>query len=150
MGTASPSERTRPRPKTDSASGEVSASPELGLSQLPWQQLPTNPARTSLTDYTNPSLHNCMPRGRFDQGLGRNLYLSRACLGLDNIDKRKPPTPPRRLVTTGWLQDERQVCFTPYRENYHALFTILITISTATTRITPPSGKLRYVPEPLA
>jgi hypothetical protein len=35
------------------------------------------------------------------------------------------PTPPRGLLTTRWLQDRRQVCFTPYRDNYHTLFTIL-------------------------
>jgi hypothetical protein len=69
-------------------------------------------------------------------------------LGLDNIDQRTPPTPPRRLLTTGWLQNRRQVSFMPYRKNYYALFTILITLSTTTTRTTPPSYKLGYTSEP--
>jgi hypothetical protein len=51
--------------------------------------------------------------------------LSEPGLDLDNADQRRPPTPPRRLLTTGWLQDRCQFCFTPYGENYHALFTIL-------------------------
>jgi hypothetical protein len=69
-------------------------------------------------------------------------------LSLDNINKRTPPTPPRRLLTTGWLQNRCQVCFTPYGVDYHALFTILITISTTMTWTTPPSGRLGYTSEP--
>jgi hypothetical protein len=62
-------------------------------------------------------------------------------LGLDNIDERTPRTPRR-------LQDRRQVYFTPYETDYHALFTIFITVSTTTTRTTPPSGRLGYAYEP--
>jgi hypothetical protein len=33
--------------------------------------------------------------------------------------------------------------------NYHALFTILIIVSTTTTRTTHPPGRLGYAPDPL-
>ena len=54
------------------------ASPELGFSQLPHQQLPVNPAGSHSDNCANPSLYDYMPRGRFDQSLGRNLRLAQA------------------------------------------------------------------------
>jgi hypothetical protein len=48
----------------------------------------------------------------------------------------------------GWLQDRRQVYFTPYGTNYHALFTILTTVSTTTTQTTPPLDRHGYASEP--
>jgi hypothetical protein len=52
------------------------------------------------------------------------------------------------MPATGWLQDQRQVCFTPYGTNYHVLFALLITVSTTTTQTMPPSDRLGYMSEP--
>jgi hypothetical protein len=61
-----PRNRTLPRPKTVSASGEDSVSPEIGLGQLPWQQFPANLAGGHSGDCSNHSLCDCMPRRRSD------------------------------------------------------------------------------------
>jgi hypothetical protein len=46
-----------PRPKTASASREDSSSPELGLGQLPWQQLPMNLSGTESRGTPNTPNH---------------------------------------------------------------------------------------------
>jgi hypothetical protein len=127
---------------------ENSASLELDFSQLPRQQLPANPAGDHSNNYTNPSMYNCMPEAGLTKASGGTSVSPEPGLDLDNTDQRRPPTPPRRLLTTGWLEARRQFCFTPYEENYHALFTILIIVSTTMTWTTPPSDRLGYAFEP--
>jgi hypothetical protein len=141
-----PREGTLPRPM--SASWENSASPELGFGQLLQQQLPANPAGGHSDDCTNPSMMTACPETSSTKASGGTSVSPESGLGLDNIDQRTPPTPSRRLLTTRWLHDWCQVCFTPYEENYYALFTILIIVSTTTTQTTSPSDKLGYASEP--
>jgi hypothetical protein len=77
LSMVSPSgEGSPPRPKSSSTSGENSASPDLDFNQLPRQQLPVNPSGGHSDNCTNFSLHDCMTRGRLDQGLGRNIHLA--------------------------------------------------------------------------
>jgi hypothetical protein len=107
---------------------------------IPQEAIPTN--------YTNPSLYDCMAEAGSAKASGGTSVSPELSLSLDNINQRTSPTPPRRLQATGWLQDRRQVCFTPYRMDYHVLFTTLIIVPITTAQTAPPSGRLGYASEP--
>jgi hypothetical protein len=74
----SPSRRNSTSPEVDLSLGENFASPELGFGRSPRQQLHVNLTGGHSDNYANASLYECMPRGRHDQGLRRNLHLARA------------------------------------------------------------------------
>jgi hypothetical protein len=131
-----------------SASGEVSASPELGLSQLPGNNSPRIPQEATLTTVLTHPYTAARPEEGSTKASGETSVSSEPGLGLDNIDERTPPTPPRKLLATGCLLDRHQVCFTPYEEKYHALSTILITVSITMARTTHQPGRLEYTSEP--
>jgi hypothetical protein len=131
-GRLQPWEKTLPRPSSASAKCPSSS-----------HQLPANLAGGHSDNCSKHSLHDCMPRRKSEHGLG-----------LDNIDKRTPDAtnPSVEIADNGMateLQGWCQVCFTPYRTNYHVLFTILVTISTTTTRTTYPQDRLGYTSKPL-
>jgi hypothetical protein len=144
----SPWEGTPPRPKSASAPKKTPPRPSSASANRPGNNSPQIPQEaTPTTTLTPPCTTACPEAGSTKASRGTSVSPEPG-LGLDNIDERTPPTPPRRPLTTGWLQDQRQVCFTPYDENYDALFTILITVSITTTRTAPPSDKLGYASEP--
>jgi hypothetical protein len=141
-------ERIPPRPKSASASEKTSPRPSSASANYLGNNSPWIPQKaTPATVLPPPCTTACLEAGSAKASGGTSVSPELG-LGLDNIDQRTSPTPPRRLLTTGWLHDRRQVCFTPYGTDYHALFTMLITVATTTTQTTPPSGRLGYASKP--
>jgi hypothetical protein len=112
--------------------------------------------RLLYSDYcSDHSQHDCVPMPRL--GLWRSLRLARAWPHpIESIEEHPTSsTHPQKPLTTGWLQKPQgwcQVCFTPFRvthgPNYHALFAMLIPISTTTAQTSRPQNGLRYASEP--
>jgi hypothetical protein len=144
----SPSGRNSASPVVGLNLGENSASPELGFGQLPGNNSPRIPQEATLTTELSPPCTTACLEAGSTKASGGTSVSPEPSLDLDNIDQRTPPTPPRRLLTMGLLQDQCQVCLTPYWVDYHVLFTILITVSTTTTKTTPPSGRIGTRPSP--
>jgi hypothetical protein len=148
--------------RSRSASGGNSASPELSLGQLPWQwhikchqlsrESHRRPPQLLIRPHPAWLCTHAQTRPR-----SREKSSSHSSMASANIKRRTPDTVnlPPKTADDGWLQKSQgrcQVCFTPshmaHRPNYHALFTMLVAISTTTAQTSRPQDGLEYAPSP--